>query len=181
MRRLHRWISIIAAVYLLHVSITGMLLAWFNISSRLRSDSATPTTTPDIYIPALMTEMYARARHASGNAPIVSVRMRMAAGGHPVALVIFGGIHSGRLALDAVNPPYVVSVSGAVASGGVPWDSHTLLKRLHRGDFIGRFAGRYMSITAGLCLAFLVISGMVMYWQMWLKRRRAGRADLFWK
>ncbi len=59
------------------------------------------------------------------------------------------------------------------------WREHEIMKQIHRGDAFG-VPGRFMSLFAGLSLIFLSISGAVMYIDLWRRRRRGGKAALFW-
>jgi len=38
-----------------------------------------------------------------------------------------------------------------------------------------------MNLLAGLSLLFLSVSGLTVYFDMWLKRRKSGRNSLVWK
>jgi hypothetical protein len=60
-------------------------------------------------------------------------------------------------------------------------DWHQILKRMHRGDIIGRFAGRYGDIACGLALFYLVSSGFFLFVQMRRIRAQNGQAGLFWR
>jgi len=46
---------------------------------------------------------------------------------------------------------------------------------------VGHFAGRYVDITVGIALLYLVTSGIVLYVQMLRRRTRASQFGLFWK
>ncbi len=60
------------------------------------------------------------------------------------------------------------------------WEWHQRLKQIHRGDIFG-MPGRWLDTIGGLSLLYLIVSGMVMYFQLWSRRRRAGRGALAWK
>jgi uncharacterized iron-regulated membrane protein len=59
------------------------------------------------------------------------------------------------------------------------WQGHETLKRIHRGDYFG-MSGRWAEFTAGLAILYLSISGLKMYYDVWRRRRTAGRHGLFW-
>lgn len=183
MRKLHRWISIIAAVFLLNQSITGMMLAWENTTDQFRNGAKKaerPTSFTDDEIQKWMQVAYQRARAVSPQAPIIGVLL-MRSDGEALSPVFFGGQHGGAVAfLLEQHDRYVFGNAGPSTPGDVPIDYHSLLKRIHRGDFIGSFNGRYLTIAAGACLLFLLISGITMYIDMLSKHRRAGRGGLFW-
>lgn len=54
------------------------------------------------------------------------------------------------------------------------------IKDLHSGVLLGP-VGIFISILSGLALIFFAISGMWMYWQMFTRRKAAGRTNFFWK
>jgi hypothetical protein len=54
------------------------------------------------------------------------------------------------------------------------------LHHLHSGEEFGP-VGTIVSILSGFALIFFAISGMWMYLQMFLNRRRLGRKEIFWK
>ena len=57
---------------------------------------------------------------------------------------------------------------------------HEDIKRFHRGDLLG-MPGRWMNLLSGFALLFLSVSGIVMYLDMWRKRRAGGRAAFLWR
>jgi uncharacterized iron-regulated membrane protein len=54
------------------------------------------------------------------------------------------------------------------------------MKHFHSGAMFG-LSTRAMNLFAGLSLIFLSASGLYMYFDMWLKRRKGGRNNLFWQ
>lgn len=56
---------------------------------------------------------------------------------------------------------------------------HENIKHLHSGDYFG-IPARLMNLFAGFSLAFLSISGIFVYMDMWLKRRKGGRKSPIW-
>jgi uncharacterized iron-regulated membrane protein len=59
------------------------------------------------------------------------------------------------------------------------WREHQLMKQIHRGDWLG-LPGRALDLLAGLSMLFLALSGVAMYFDLWRRRRRGGRAGFFW-
>jgi PepSY-associated TM region len=202
MRRLHRWLSIIAAAFILFVSVSGMIMAIDSIwtTSYMASHGLSapgPGGTP----PAGLLTMFAddgivadgelkpmldttlNAVH-SGNAsalPVRVIRLRTY-GGMPQGVVISG---------DAVAEQQVFNArTGSVArlyEPGYPktpmplqWHVHETWKRLHRGDFFG-LTGRWMDLLTGLSILFLSLSGIFMYLQLRAVRVGRGRREVFWK
>ena len=66
-------------------------------------------------------------------------------------------------------------------ASGFPFgtQTHEDIKHFHSGDMFG-WSTRLMNLVAGLSMIYLSISGIVMYVDMWLKRRKAGRKGLAW-
>lgn len=183
MRRVHRWVSIVAAVFLLNQSITGMLLAWENVSDQFRhgvvhGQDAVGFTDADVA--HWMHEAYAQARQAVPDAPIIGLSV-MKSDGEPFAPVFVGGEQAGAIAFLLPRHRYVFGAAGSATPGNARIDGHSLLKRIHRGDVIGSYSGRFITIAAGLCLLWLVVSGIYMYLDMLRKRRQLGRTAFFWK
>ena len=54
-----------------------------------------------------------------------------------------------------------------------------LLHHLHSGEFFGP-AGIILSLASGLVMIFFSFSGLWMYYQMFVRRRKLGKAELFW-
>lgn len=170
---LHRAVSIIAAVFILNQAVTGTLLAWFNLTdpSTQPGPPRGPSGFTEAEISSLLPEVWQRAHAAAPTAPILAVTL-MRNGIEPFGPVFYGGPQAGAIGFRLNSNDYVFGTSGAAGPGGAAMDSHSLLKRIHRGDFIGSFAGRYMSLLAGLSMAWLLISGLAMYLQR-LQRRAA--------
>jgi len=40
--------------------------------------------------------------------------------------------------------------------------------------------GRALDLLAGLSMLFLALSGVAMYFDLWRRRQRGGRAGFFW-
>jgi uncharacterized iron-regulated membrane protein len=51
---------------------------------------------------------------------------------------------------------------------------------MHRGDIFG-MPGRWLDSLGALALLYLLLSGAVMYTQLWMSRARSGRRELIWK
>ena len=60
------------------------------------------------------------------------------------------------------------------------WDLHQKMKQLHRGDYFG-MPGRWLDTIGALAMVYLTVSGIIMYIQLLLRRRRIGKKELVWK
>ena len=182
LRKLHRWIAIIAGVFLLNQCITGMMLAAENISEQFHfgaKDAARPFDFADRELTPGLQDAYRQARAAMPDAPIIAVLLRKN-DGEPFAAVYAGGEHAGAIGIKLPQHYYIFGAAGPVSPGGAPIDFHSMLKRFHRGDFIGVFAGRYITLAGGLCLIYLVFSGIWMYFSLLRSRWALGLRNWFW-
>lgn len=59
-------------------------------------------------------------------------------------------------------------------------DVHEAVKHFHSGYTFG-IPARVMALLSGAALIYLGVSGVWMYIDLWLKRRRSGRNSFFWK
>lgn len=55
-----------------------------------------------------------------------------------------------------------------------------LMHHLHSGEFFGRL-GIVISLLSGLVMIFFSFSGLWIYYQMFVRRRKLGKAELFWE
>ncbi len=178
MRKYHRWISAVAAIFLLIVSTTGVTL---QVQKLTGSDgeadaegrgSAKPALTSAMESPvyaALATRTLDAARRRAPNAPITSVTLRSADEGVEGVVSIPG------------EPPREIVVDAR--SGRVISDEHheeSLIRRIHSGAILGE-PGTVLGILWGLALVILSITGGWVYLDMYRKRRRnSGKTGLFW-
>lgn len=184
-RRWHRGIAIVAAAFVLNKAITGTILAWGEIQVQaaarfhvLPFPYPMPTPLPPQSDARLQGDLlsaletsYAAAHTAEPDADIVAIEL-VRRDGRDKGLVTFGG---GRPHIIAVDPRTGTRIEDWATGGlqrgnGYFADWHQVLKRMHRGDIVGRFGGRYLDITVGLCLAYLVCSGFIMYLQTYKRR-----------
>jgi uncharacterized iron-regulated membrane protein len=198
-RSTHRAVAIIAAVFLLVVSISGTLLAldtfalgiygmthtsagkYSRFPVGMIGDLSSPL--PDAKLPAMLSTTLSAFQSAKGATPIKVLRLRYYAG-MPQGLIVSGGNSA-----DDTRQVVFNADSGKTASMTEPsypyqgfpfgWEEHELMKQIHRGDIIG-VPGRLMDLFAGLSLIFLSTSGLVMYVDLLRRRRRGGRKQLFW-
>jgi len=195
-RRLHRFTAIVSAVFVLNIAISGVVLGSGELildyylqdhigfdpyprPTPLPAQSSAPL--PHNYIPMLQTS-YQAALTQNPQALITSVTLVERGDGVPHGLVVLGGPTPQTLAFNALTgAPVTDWATGGVQVGqGYYADWHQIVKRIHRGDIIGSFSGRYIDIAAGLCFLYLVISSFVMYTDLFTKRRELGRKGLFW-
>lgn len=186
LRRYHRWASTGAMVVLAWVSGTGAGLGidiWLSGRVRLEHKAATgpmPRAQIGAWVESALRLASPAGAHPFDNAQLA---LWMTASG-PRATV--------TIQQDKVTPRQVIEidpVAGRILSSKmVPVEApkpawrvqlHHLLKDMHRGSIIG-LPGRLLSLIAGLSFIFLAGSGLWLFIDIWLKRRRSGRPGLFW-
>jgi uncharacterized iron-regulated membrane protein len=189
-RSLHRFVGLIAALFLIIVAISGGILAsssiGVNISAAIRG-GARPGLTADVASPLVDGELapllhttLSAYRSTTRDAAVKVIRLRHFAG-MPQGVVITGGAETTQLVFNAISGRAVSESEPGYPDTGMPfgWQVTQIAKQVHRGDFIG-VSGRWMSIFAGLSLLYLTISGVVMYFELWNRRRQRGSSGLFW-
>ena len=196
-RSLHRGISVLAAIFLLVVSLSGTMLAidafglgLYQVTHKNAGKYARfpPGAVDDFSSPladdklASMLQTTLSAGHSAGASPIKAIRLRYF-NGLPQGILIAGtGDGTAQRVFNAVSgAPMSITEPGYPATHyHLGWKEHEVMKEIHRGDFFG-LPGRLLDLFAGLSLIFLCVSGLVMYVDLWRRRRRGGRTALLWK
>jgi uncharacterized iron-regulated membrane protein len=188
-RTLHRWIAIISAAFVLNIAISGTILAASEIKLRLflehgigsapypRPSPLPPVSTAKlpVNVNVMLQTAWQAARNMDANRPVTAIQL-VYRDGIAKSLVTVGGEQPATLAFDATAGTAVSdwATAGHQVGSGYYADWHQFVKRLHRGDVIGNFKGRYIDLTAGLALLYLVVSGGIMYLQQRGQRTRMG-------
>ena len=178
-RKWHRWIAFPASLFLLFAAITGVVVAmteFFGEEEALREatrDLVSPVSTGSptaSWQDPIARALAGAAREAPG-APIDRVQVQFK--GVPATVSVFlgkpGGGEDRRLVFDAI--------SGAL----IKTDSYVdkpLVHRIHSGEAFGD-GGLVMAMMWGTVLAFLTLSGFIIYLTM-RRRNPAGLQRVFW-
>jgi uncharacterized iron-regulated membrane protein len=191
-RQLHRWLSILMALPLLVVTVSGMWLAIESAGLALSIGKLGPqmgdplrpgalTALDDAALPAMLVVTLAAAEAEAGGEPVKVVRLRDYAGYHQ-GVVVTGGADSRQLVFDARSGEAMALTEPGYPPVPFPfgWQAHETAKHIHRGDIAG-LTGRWLDLLAGLALVYFALSGGVMYLRLWRKRAGGGRRGLFWK
>lgn len=179
MRQFHRWVSIFAAIFLLAVSATGVILQVQKLTGedadadkpgKTDQVSALSTAIPSPDYAALISRTLDAARARAPNTPITSIVLK-GEGDEVEGVVEFPGDPPRQLTIDA-------------RSGRVERDerheAESLILRIHSGEILGE-PGVVLGILWGLALVILSITGGWVYIDMYRRRRKAsGKAGLFW-
>ena len=178
-RKWHRWIAFPAALFLLFAAITGVITAmteFFGEAETLREATrniVSPVTT-DSAAPAWqqpLARAVASAATRAPGAPIDRVQIQFK-GPQPTVDVFLGkpgGGEDRRLVFDAN--------SGALLRTDTYVDK-PLIHRIHSGEAFGD-GGLVFAMLWGTTLAFLTVSGFVIYVTM-RRKNRTGLQRVFW-
>jgi uncharacterized iron-regulated membrane protein len=193
-RSLHRGVALLAAGFLSVVMLSGTWLAIESLyrgfyAAQITQHGAIPfaevwggaidASTPlrDAELPAMLKTTLAVA---PGQA-IKAVRLRYY-GGMPQGVVVAGlGDDTRQLVFNTRTGSWASLTEPGYPATGFPfgWGAHQIAKNIHRGSFFG-LTGRMMDLFAGLCMFYLSISGIVMYCDLWTRRRKSGLSNPFW-
>lgn len=175
LRRWHRWAAIPAGLFLLFISVTGVLLH----ADMLRVGYKPPPSEPPggrvvQPIPANdeLASMISRlADEARAQDELQISQLQINLEGESIQLVAGspGPPGSSQLKFDAASGEQIVVPRP-------PEDYHWLLQDLHAGYTFG-WTGRIISMLSGIALIILCLSGLQVWWDM----RRRGRKGIYWK
>ena len=174
LRRWHRWAAIPAAVFLLLIAGTGILLHLDMMRVGLPPAGPGEAQPPAVEIPsneelASMITQLADAARAQDEVAVTSLQINLA-GQRPTLVAGAGGPPGGgQVKLDADTGDRIIDPP-------TPADYHYILQDLHAGYYFG-WTGRILSILCGLSLVVLCFTGLQIWWDM----RRRGRKGLYWK
>ena len=179
-RRLHRCVALVAAVFVLNIAVTGVILAaaeiklnmflWHHIGTPPYPRPGPMPPQSQAALPAdpaaLLITSFDAARRVHPEMSIADIQL-VERDGLAKGIVSFAGTAPLTLAFDASSGAGIHDwmERGLQSGNGYYSDWHQRLKRLHRGDIIGHFSGRYLDLLAGLALLYLLISAAVMYRQ----------------
>lgn len=177
MRKYHRWVSAVAAIFLLFVSVTGVILQVQRLTGEdgdadagERAPSALTTAMPSPAYAALVTRTLDAARQRAPNAAVTSVVLR-GQGSAILGIVQLPG--------DPLREIVVDARSGRVVSDERK-EAESVIRRIHSGEILGE-PGVILGILWGLALVVLLVTGGWVYLDMYRRRAKgSGKRGLFW-
>ena len=175
MRKIHRWVSVIAALFLFVVAATGVILQIQKITGEEDDAQGSPassftTSTGNDDFTAMLARTLDAVRVAAPNVSVASVELRLA-GDAPEGVVTMPGEPGRRIIVNAQ--------SGKVVSDEA-YERESLFLRIHSGEILGE-PGVVMGLLWGLGLVILSATGLIVYLNMYAKRRAArGKGRVFW-
>lgn len=177
MRKYHRWVSAVAAIFLLFVAVTGVILQVQRLTGgdgdeeadRPRA-TALSTALPSPAYAALVSRTLDAARQRAPNAAVASVVLR-GDGNSIQGVVQFPGDPLREITVDAR--------SGRVVSDE-RHEAESLILRIHSGEILGE-PGVVLGVLWGLALVVLLVTGGWVYLDMYRRRAKGtGKRGLFW-
>jgi uncharacterized iron-regulated membrane protein len=192
-RTLHRWLSIVASAFIMVIALSGTWLAVESLvfGYYLRAHMPQPgqpmqrdsgvTPLQDGQLGAMIATTLTAYKSSRSEQPLKVFRLRVF-GGMPQGVLIAGlGDDTQQLVFNAATGRRAGLTEPGYPSTGFPfgWQAHQIAKQVHRGSYFG-MTGRWLDLFGGLSIVYLSVSGIVMYGDMWNRRRRAGRKALLW-
>ena len=173
MRQIHRWISLVAALFLLIVATTGVIL---QVQRPTGEDEDHDRDAPKaLAIPAgNYAPMFAKtlevAREREPKRPIASIELQLA-GDKPKGVVTFPGEPGRQISVDP---------RGGRVLKDEEHEAESLILRIHSGEILGE-PGVVLGVFWGSALVLLSITGFIVYLELYRRRRKAsGKNGLFW-
>jgi len=196
MRSLHRWVMTAFVLLLIYWVGSGLVMATYDVLDSRQSwaregggAGARPVSAlTDADLDPMLDVMLGAVKVASRNAQVTAVVLRIV-DGEPLGIVGTAGalpkqfIINARtgvmLSEKAAEPPDAPGGAGSLFMGTYLPSLHNQIKDWHRGNALGD-AGIWLALLTGCTLLTLSVTGIWIYLQMWLKRRKSARRSLFW-
>jgi hypothetical protein len=179
LRKWHRWIGFPAGVFLILVSITGVLLAFNEFFGEAEAQreatrdlvSPVTTSTADGELASALAKARAAVAAQAPGAPMDKVEWQFKGGAPSIA--IFTGKPGG-----GEDRKFIFNTKTGVIDKVEAYVDKPFLLRLHSGEAFGD-GGLVMAMFWGLALLLLSVSGLWIYWQM-RRRNATGLKKVFW-
>ncbi len=176
LRKWHRWLGWAATVFLLSVSITGIILQGQHLfgeeeaeKERLRDMTSTYTVGGSLAgMQAELGTAQAVVREVVGNAPLDRVVFNLK-GDHPTIVLSIGGARPNRF--------FVNATTGAIERRDASQDESFLL-RLHTGEVLGD-GGVVLGLLWGIAMLLMILTGLYIYLKMH-RPNSQGLKRVFW-
>ena len=180
-RRIHRWFATTGSIFLVWLTATGLLTAIVQVFAPPPAFHPAPPrpvntglSVADIDVGKLQA-IIARATEARPVKPR-SLHVELAVlKSHYIATVSFDGERDGAR-FDLRSGSAAVGAPG----GAPPPGLGQILVGLHSGAVAGP-AGQFFTVCIGLALAGLLVTGLILYFNLLGRMRAAGRTGFLWK
>ena len=172
-RNLHRWVSLPVVLFMLFITVTGVVLSVQEMQGEGARNESRPTL-PRPANDALLAAATAALPAVQAADPDLKLQR-----------IEFGLSSAGATAkffpANRRAPGIEVDfASGAIKKLPPPGQSlHGLFVTLHSGKWFG-IGGLLVVLVCGVALAVLSVTGLLVYLDMWRRRSGAGKRELFW-
>jgi len=178
-RRWHRWIAFPATLFLLFASVTGVILAlteFFGPAEAEREATRRLVSPVTLGAPTedwtrKLAQAFATAAGKVGNEPVDKITVQFK-GTRPNISIYTGKPTGGE------DKTVVVDLSTGALTGVTSYEDKPFLNRLHSGEALGD-GGLVFAMFWGAALAFLTLTGILIYFLMWRPNLR-GLKRIFW-
>ena len=193
-RDLHRWTAVGAGAVVIWIAATGFILSVDNFGAFVGSlgrsgpppkpsgfDGDFSSPIADGELPVMTQGALAAFHHLRPGTGIKVLRLRYFAG-YAQGVVIAADPDTTQLVFNTKTGAKMSMTEPGYPKMGflLGWDLHQKMKQLHRGDYFG-MPGRWLDTIGALAMVYLTVSGIIMYIQLLLRRRRIGKKELVWK
>jgi uncharacterized iron-regulated membrane protein len=175
MRQIHRWISFPLIIFLFLVTATGVVLQSEELGEIGEGERTLPTASAlpgDAELAAIVTKAAAAARAAKADFPAQNLMLDFA-----------NGVQKARFGISPRGGPAVevnLATGEAKMQGQPKPNLHGIMIQLHTGKMFGPLGLIIMGVVS-LIFLVLTVTGFIVYFNMWQRRRAAGIKGLFWK
>ena len=169
-RKLHRWLGFAAAILFLYVAVTGVILQFqqlFGVEEQQKEMMARVTS------PVSLSQALQPGSALDGGRIVVLQRF----GNRPIDSIdwqIKGARQSFTFHLGGPKPLRVQVDASQARITKVESDEEDFFVRLHSGEVIGD-GGKFLGLGWGLGLLFMVVSGFIVYLQLYKGRQKKER------
>jgi uncharacterized iron-regulated membrane protein len=174
LRKIHRWISFPFILFLFLVTATGVVLQYQELGELGEAERPKPTASAlpqDAELLALVEKAVAAARAAKADFPAQRLDLDFSRGD---GIARFGVSPRGGPSIE------VNLKSGETKVGMQPKPNlHVQMIQLHTGKMFGPVGLIIMGVVS-LIFLVLTVTGFIVYFNMWQRRRAAGKRGLFW-
>lgn len=174
MRRYHRWFSFPLILFLFVVTMTGVVLQGEEVAkiAEAKPAAAAKSALPDdAVVLAQLGNALKQARAASPDLAAQRIELDYSRGQAKARLAVQP---RGGAAVDVD-----LKTGEAKAVAAPPPNLHVTMIQLHTGRMLGP-VGLVIMMLVSLVFLVLTITGFIVYLDMWKRRRKAGKAGLFW-
>jgi uncharacterized iron-regulated membrane protein len=182
-RSLHRAVALASSVLLVLVAASGTWIGFESTWGTFHRHKPPPETLAitDAQAQAIAASTLRAFRADEPATPIRAIRARVWYGQAEGAVVTATNPTRQRVYNAASGREQGLS-SPLYPKDAFPFgtDVHEWAKHFHSGQLFG-LPARVLDLLAGLSLTFLSVSGLWMYIEMWRKRAKSGRRQVFWK